>query len=97
GILAPLQERVMPYTFKGRLCGLICAQCPEPLSNVTVRLYRSADAQSVTARAVASPKETLRLLTDDEVKARSGNLIAEATTDADGAFAFESDERQQHN
>ena len=28
------------YTFRGRLCGTICGDCLEPLSNVTVRLYQ---------------------------------------------------------
>ena len=55
----------MPYTFRGSLCGYICAECPEPLSNVKVRLYRSRPGQNVTVLAVANPKDTLALLTDE--------------------------------
>lgn len=35
------------YIFKGSLCGLICPECPEPLSNVKVRLYRLRAEQNV--------------------------------------------------
>jgi len=31
----------MNYTFKGKLQGLICSECLEPLSNVKVRLYKT--------------------------------------------------------
>jgi hypothetical protein len=85
----------MTYIFRGRLCGFICAQCPEALSDVTVRLYRSGDDRRVTALAVASPKETMRLLSDDEIKARASQLIGEAKTDTDGAFTITIDERKQ--
>ena len=79
----------MAYTFKGRLCGLICTDCPEPLSNVVVRLYRHRGGQDVTALAVASPKDTFAILTDEQVKAKAPSLIAEAKTAADGNFVFE--------
>jgi len=35
----------MAYTFRGNLCGLICPECPEPLSQFTVRLYRNREAR----------------------------------------------------
>ena len=68
----------MPYIFKGRLCGLICPECPEALSDVTVRLYRHREAQDVVALAVAQPKDTFAILTEDAVKAKASALIAEA-------------------
>ena len=83
----------MAYIFKGRLCGYICAECPEPLSAVTVRLYRSREGQNVTALAAANPKETFAPLTDQEAGAKT--LLAEATTDADGNFTIEIDDRRQ--
>src|SRR5262249_41874821 len=85
----------MPYIFRGRLCGFICSECPEPLSEVTVRLYRSRDDQNVTALAVANPKETLRALTEEEVRAKARALLAEAITDADGNFTVTLDEKKQ--
>lgn len=87
----------MTYTFKGRLCGLICDECPEPLSDVFVRLYRHRVDQDVTTLAVASPKDTFAILTDDQVKAKASSLIAEATTDANGSFTFELGEKQRYN
>jgi hypothetical protein len=51
-------------------------------------LYRNRPDQNVTALAVASPNDTLALLTDDQAKAKAGQLIAEAKTDASGNFSF---------
>jgi len=79
----------MTYIFKGKLCGLICADCPEDLSNVTVRLYRTRADQNVTSLAVAAPKDTFRVLSEDEVKAKASSLIAETVTLEDGSFTFE--------
>src|SRR5215213_11769868 len=87
----------MAYVFRGRLCGYICADCDEPLSNVTVRLYRTRDAQDVTAHAVASPKETLALLSDEQVDAKASSLLAEITTDEDGTFSFELGDREAYS
>jgi hypothetical protein len=87
----------MAYTFKGRLCGFICDECPEPLSDVVVRLYRHRQEQDVTTRAVASPKDTFAILTDDQVKAKAASLIAEAKTDAAGSFTFELGDKQRYN
>ncbi|MEO5931440.1 MAG: carboxypeptidase regulatory-like domain-containing protein [Candidatus Kapaibacterium sp.] len=79
----------MAYLFKGRLCGYICAECSEALSNVIVRLYRNREEQNVAALVGANAKDTFRVLTPDEVKQKSGDLIAETRTDADGNFTFE--------
>ena len=46
------REGKVPYVLRGRLCGFICAECPEPLSAVSVRLYRSRTDQNVTALAL---------------------------------------------
>ena len=78
----------MAYLLRGKLCGLICAECPEPLSNVIVRLYRTRDTQNVTALAVASAKETFAILGNEELQAKGPFLLAEARTDADGNYSF---------
>lgn len=83
----------MTYIFKGRLCGFICSECPEPLSDVTVRLYRVRGQQDVTALAVADPKETFAILDDERVQAKAQDLLAETRTDAEGHFTFELDEQ----
>ena len=77
------------YIFKGRLCGYICAECPEPLANLEVRLYRVEKRDDVAALAVANPKETFALLDDEQVKGKESRLLAKAETDAEGNFTFE--------
>lgn len=85
----------MSYIFKGRLCGYICPECPEALSAVTVRLYR-ATQKNVTTLAVAHPKETFAILSDEDVTAKAERLIAEVKTDAQGNFAFELSKAQNY-
>lgn len=79
----------MPYIFRGRLCGYICDECPEPLARVRVRIYRTTDQPDVIARAVANPKETFAVLDDEALKAKEARLIAEADTDEQGNFSLE--------
>jgi len=57
-----LRDDPMPYEFRGKLCGYLCAECEEPLEGVTVRLYRNRPDQGVTGLAVAAPKDTIALL-----------------------------------
>ena len=77
------------YLFKGRLCGYICAECPEPLADLQVRLYRVDKQRNVAALAVANPKETFAILDDDQVQGKESRLLAKAETDAEGNFTFE--------
>jgi hypothetical protein len=84
------------YLFQGRLCGLICSECPEPLSIGKVRLYRTRETQNVPALAVADPKDTFAILTDEMVEAKAKYLIAEAEPDAEGNFKFELGVKQQY-
>ena len=83
------EQQASRFTFRGRLCGLICPECLEPMSGVKVRLYRHTTEPRVAALAVASPKDTFAILTDDQVSAKASSLMAEADTDANGNFAFE--------
>lgn len=73
-----------PHLLKIRLCGLICADCPEPLAQVKVRLYGLRSDQDATALAAANPKETFTLLGDDRVSEKASSLLAEAETDEQG-------------
>jgi hypothetical protein len=82
----------MNYHFKGRLQGLICPECPEPMAGLLVRLYRVARSD-VTAQAVAQPKDTFAILSDEEVNAKANRLLAETRSDAEGGFAFDLGER----
>jgi hypothetical protein len=87
----------MPYEFRGKLCGYLCAECEEPLESVTVRLYRNRPDQGVTGLAVAAPKDTIALLDDDAVAAKRGSLIAETVAAADGSFAFQLGPEQNYD
>ncbi len=87
----------MTYIFRGRLCGYICAQCPEPLAGIVVRLYRSRTDQNVTALATASAKDTFAILTGEQVKAKAGSLLAETTVDDNGNFTFELADKLPYN
>jgi hypothetical protein len=88
---------MMTYIFRGQLCGFICAECPESLSNVKVRLYRHRKDQDVTALAVASPRDTMVILTDEMMAEKASSLIAEVETDENGGFCFELGEEQKYN
>ncbi|MGI8640776.1 MAG: hypothetical protein ACR2MG_12630 [Pyrinomonadaceae bacterium] len=87
----------MKYIFKGRLCGFICAECPEPLSNVKIRIYRIEAQENIVANAVANAKETFAVVDEKAIKAKESLLIAEAETDKEGNFNFELGENQKYN
>jgi len=84
----------MSYTLKGRLCGLVCDECEEPLARVGIRLYQAEADEKLAARAVADAKDTVAILTDAQAKQRAPGLIAETTTDDQGAFSIELDEKK---
>lgn len=84
----------MSYIFRGRLCGYICEECYEPLANVKVRLYRTREDQNVAALAVARPKDTFAILSDDDVRRKESSLLAEFETNDAGEFVAELGEKQ---
>ena len=83
----------MSYIFRGKLCGYICRECPEPLGGLKVRLYRTRKEQNVTLLAVSDPNDTLGILSDEQVKEKGSDLIAEAVIDEQGNFYFELGEK----
>src|ERR1051326_642530 len=87
----------MSYRFRGNLCGHVCEECLETLSDVTVRIYRNRKNQNTTALAVADPGLTLGLVDEDQLKAKGSSLIAETTTDAQGNFTFDFGEKERYN
>lgn len=87
----------MAYIFRGKLCGLICGDCRDPLSNVLVRLYRVAGERNSAALAVANAKETFAILDAAQVEAKQALLLAEAQTDADGNYQFELGDKQDYD
>ena len=73
----------MQYLFKVKLCGYICKDCSEPLSNIKVSLYSRADEKTATF-AAAEPKTTFAQLSDDKIKEQTSLLLAESSTDEEG-------------
>jgi 5-hydroxyisourate hydrolase-like protein (transthyretin family) len=87
----------MNYIFKGRLCGYLCNDCSEPLANVKVRLYKPSRAETITLLAVADANQTFHQVTEEERKGKQKLLIAEASTDASGAFTFQLSEKEKYS
>ncbi len=79
----------MNYQFKGKLRAFLCNDCEEFLSGVFVRLYKTTSKERLVEAAVAEVKETFHQLTAEEVKAKSGDLLAEATVDEQGNFSID--------
>lgn len=85
------------FELRGRLCGYFCDECQTALTGATVRLYRSAVQGNATALAVANPKDTFAILSDDDVAAKQSRLLAEGVVGEDGGFrvALGGDQRYQ--
>lgn len=84
----------MNYTFKGRICGYICDGCSEPLAKVKVRLYRTRADQDTTTLAVANPKDTFGILSEEDARAKEGSLLIEVETNDLGEFTAELGDKQ---
>tara|TARA_R110002110_G_scaffold12812_7_gene61310 strand:- start:1911 stop:3743 length:1833 start_codon:yes stop_codon:yes gene_type:complete len=79
------------FHFRGRLCGRICAECPENLANIQIRLYSLRDDQDAVRLATAADKQGFARLKPSQVQQKKSSLIAEAETDERGAFSIEID------
>lgn len=78
----------MSHTIHGRLRGLLCSECVEPLSGVTLRLYQLRRGDNVPS-APDDPKRDFAVLAEDAVREKAQLLVAEGTTDEQGAFSIE--------
>lgn len=83
----------MGYQLEGQLRGGLCDDCTDQLAGVLVRLYRPPSVAAAPPQTAANPKTTFRVLSEDQVRARANDLIAETTTDAEGGFRFDLDPR----
>lgn len=79
----------MAYLFKGSLRGALCRECIEPLSGLTLRLYRPADERAAMPWAVAQAKDTFGPVDDPAQSAKAGRLLAEAVIDEAGGFVVD--------
>jgi hypothetical protein len=78
----------MSYLFTGRLIGLLCDDCSEPLVGATVRLVRSTSG-TVSRDAAADPKHTAIVLEESDADERSADLVGEGVLDETGTFRIE--------
>ena len=82
----------MKYTLKGNLIGANCDDHFMPVSNTTVRLYRSrGNVNEATAMVAAQAKETFQIVDEKGIKAKEKFLLAETKTDKSGHFVFNID------
>ncbi len=80
----------MGFILKGNLTGEICKDCKEPLFGSIVRFYRVANLDiDVVTHVTANTKDTLQILNEKQVKAKSKLLLAEAEIDANGNYKTE--------
>ncbi len=82
----------MSYVFKIKLCGRICEECAEPLSEIQVLLYSRNDDQTANLVA-AAPKNTIAKLDDSAVKKKTSLLLAQGFTDANGRVDLRLDDK----
>jgi hypothetical protein len=78
----------MPYQLTGKLSASICTDCPTPLANVIVRLYRLPDLNisDVTHATAANPGDNFLALTEAHVKEKQELLVAEGKADENGKY-----------
>lgn len=84
----------MAYLIRGNLCGFICQDCKESITNATIRLYHHRKDQEIPELTEADPKDTMRLLNEKEIQQKKKYLIAEAQTDQQGNYTFKLDEKK---
>jgi hypothetical protein len=80
----------MPYVISGRLVGLLCEDCSEPLVGATLRLVASA-GDRISNAAAAAPKYTAALLEEQDAAARASSGLGEGVVGADGSFKIDLD------
>jgi hypothetical protein len=82
----------MKYSLKGNLLGANCDDHFMPVSNTTVRLYRSrGNANETTALVAAQAKETFQIIDEKGIKDKEKYLLAETKTDKSGNYIFNID------
>lgn len=85
----------MIYRLKGKLFTAICDAHENAIAHTKVRLYNlEDDINAATAYTSAQSKELIQVFEAKEIKNRKTLLIAETTTDANGNYEFEFDDKK---
>ena len=82
----------MRNILKGSLRGHVCEECLEDISNVEVLFYLPYRKEASVTNEISNT-ETFRLVTKEEAKQRKGLFIDSVTTDKNGDFEFEINEK----
>lgn len=82
----------MRNILKGSLRGHVCEDCLEDISNVEVLFYLPYRKETSVTNEISNT-ETFRLVTKEEAKQRKGLFIDSVTTDKNGDFEFEINEK----
>jgi hypothetical protein len=83
----------MNYVIRGNLCGFLCDDCFEYLSDVEVLLYEPWQKDQILENTVAATKDTFHLVSAKEISDRKKLLIARSKTDEKGNFEFRVDQK----
>jgi hypothetical protein len=86
----------MKFILKGNLCAYLCEDYSEAVAGNKVLLYLPLEKERVVENAIASTKDTFRLVTDKEKAAKENLLVATAVTDEKGNFEFVLDEKHSN-
>ncbi len=76
----------MKYTIRGTLHAAVCDDKIISVANTVVRFYRLVDQQLSASLASAQPKETFKILDEDEIKSKQKDLLGETKTDSNGNY-----------
>lgn len=76
----------MAFIIEGKLYSEACTDCRNPLVHSKIKFYRVEATREVYAELAANTKDTLRVVSADEVKSLDGQLVGEAKLDETGHY-----------
>ncbi|MEZ4874479.1 MAG: hypothetical protein R2793_03265 [Flavobacteriaceae bacterium] len=87
----------MNYVINGRLFSTVCDDRKNPLKNTKLRVYQLEDgSNALTAFTAAQSKELSTVYEEKEIASRKKTLLAETTTDAEGNYSVEINEKKSN-
>jgi hypothetical protein len=81
----------MKFNLFGQFTGELCKECSIFFTHGIVRLYRQAVNNDVLTHVVAQPKDTLRELKAEDLKALDNSLLGTGTVDEKGNYRVQFD------
>ena len=79
----------MNYVINGKLYASICDNQRKPLAHTKIRVYALEEKENALAAFTsAQSKEVSKVYEEKDIKSRKSTLLAETTTDANGAYSI---------